>query len=318
MEESEALYKFLVEQKSHLPNLITNFIDQYKSNMVNKKEKVKKEIELDKFFKRRQNDMTKYPVQYVQTLRGGTAHVILFSDGKEYVVKWFDTKKGREKEVVNEYLIGKLAELLSLPVIPFDLVYIPEEFIKKTPELKSSKHNYSSGYQYGCVFIKNSTVFENVRENPPTNMDVKNRDMLAGITVFDQWVNNSDRGTMNVILENLSDGGYYVHMIDHGRVFPGRYQWSAQTLSETPVYNYHWPFYKWAFSLLDDQKELTLFIEKIVNLPNKSIYQVIESIPKEWNVSTKDRDALYQFLLEQKIKLPDIVDRIIQHHSNPK
>ena len=61
--------------------------------------------------------MTKYPVKYVQTLRGGTAHVILFSDGKEYVVKWFGTKKEREKEVVNEYLIGKLAELLSLPVI---------------------------------------------------------------------------------------------------------------------------------------------------------------------------------------------------------
>ncbi|MBT2602686.1 hypothetical protein J7E55_06390 [Bacillus sp. ISL-53] len=62
-------------------------------------------------------------------------------------------------------------------------------------------------------------------------------------------------------MENLSDGGYYVHMIDHGRVFPGRYQWSAQTLSETPVYNYHWP--KWAFSLLDDHKELTSFIEKM-------------------------------------------------------
>ncbi|MBD8135590.1 HipA family kinase [Peribacillus frigoritolerans] len=262
--------------------------------------------------------MTKYPVKYVQTLRGGTAHVILFSDGKEYVVKWFDTKKGREKEVVNEYLIGKLAELLSLPVIPFDLVYIPEDFIKKTPELQSTQHNYSSGYQYGCVFIRNSTVFENVRENPPTKTDVKNRDMLAGITVFDQWVNNSDRGTMNVILENLSDGGYYVHMIDHGRVFPGRYQWSAQTLSETPVYNYHWPFYKWAFSLLNDHKELTSFIEKIVKLPNKSIYQVIESIPKEWNVKTKDRDALYKFLLEQKNKLPEIVERIIQHHSNPK
>jgi hypothetical protein len=262
--------------------------------------------------------MTKYPVKYVQTLRGGTAHVILFSDGKEYVVKWFDAKKGREKEVVNEYLIGKLAELLSLPVIPFDLVFIPEEFIKKTPELQSTKLNYSSGYQYGCVFIENSTVFENVRVNPPTKTDVKNRDMLAGITVFDQWVNNSDRGTMNVILEILNDGGYYVHMIDHGRVFPGRYQWSAQTLSESPVYNYHWPFYKWTFSLLDDHKELTSFIEKIVKLPNKSIYQVIESIPKEWNVKTKDRDALYKFLLEQKNKLPEIVERIIQHHSNPK
>ncbi|MBR8644038.1 hypothetical protein KEH51_02880 [[Brevibacterium] frigoritolerans] len=53
-------------------------------------------------------------------------------------------------------------------------------------------------------------------------------------------------------------------------------------------------------------------------MPNESIYQVIESIPKEWNVKTKDRDALYQFLLEQKNKLPEIVERIIQHHSNPK
>ncbi|MGG3559205.1 hypothetical protein ABES23_21570 [Peribacillus frigoritolerans] len=116
----------------------------------------------------------------------------------------------------------------------------------------------------------------------------------------------------------ISEGANYVHMIDHGRVFPGRYQWSAQTLSETQVYNYHWPFYKWAFSLLDDHKELTSFIEKIVKLPNKSIYQVIESIPKERNVKTKDRDALYKFLLEQKNKIPEIVERIIQHHSSPK
>lgn len=257
-----------------------------------------------------------YPVKYVQALRGGTAHVILFSNGKEYVVKWYGIKKGREKEVVNEFVIGKLAELLSLPVIPFELVYIPEEFIKKTPELHSKKQRYNSGYHYGCIFIESAMVFEDVRMNPPSKTEVKNRDMLAGITVFDQWVNNSDRGTMNVILEPLDGGQYYVHMIDHGRVFPGRYQWSMKTLTEEPVYNFNWPFYQWATSLLHNSNELTSFAEKIINLPNELIYEVIQSIPKEWYVSKEDREALYNFLLDQKKNLPTVITNIINYYSN--
>ncbi|MFJ8266141.1 HipA family kinase [Peribacillus asahii] len=261
---------------------------------------------------------SKYPVKYVQSLRGETAHVIFFSDGKKYVVKWHGTTKERGKEVVNEYVIGKLAGLFSLPVIPFELVYIPNEFIEKTPELQSENYKYSSGHQYGCVFIENAVVFEDVREAPPSRTEVKNHDMFAGITVFDQWVNNSDRGTTNVILEPLVEGGYYVHMIDHGRCFPGRYQWSAQTLSEEPEYNFHWPFYKWVYSLLNDYKELTSFAEKIIGLPNKLIYEVIQSIPEEWHVSTEDREALYKFFLEQKSNLPDIVASIINYSSNIK
>ena len=264
------------------------------------------------------NKQSKYPVKYVQELRGGTAHVILFSDGKKYVVKWYGIKKEREKEVVNEYVIGKLAELFSLPVVPFELVYIPEEFINKTPEFQSKKQKYSAGYQYACIFIENAIVFEDVRMNPPSKTEVKNRDMLAGITVFDQWVNNSDRGTMNVMLEHLDEGNYYVHMIDHGRVFPGRYQWSAQTLMEKPVYNFNWPFYKWATSLLDNGQELTSFAEKIISFPNELIYEVIQSIPKEWHVNKEDREALYKFLLEQKSNLPDIVANIINYYSNLK
>ncbi|MEH7418622.1 HipA family kinase [Neobacillus drentensis] len=257
-----------------------------------------------------------YPVQYIQGLIGGTAHVILFSNGKKYVVKWFDVYKRRGKEVINEYLIGKLAQLLSLPVVPFQLVYIPKEFIKRTPELHSTIYHYTAGIHYGCEFIENSTVFANVRETPPTKKEVKNRDMLAGIMVFDQWVNNSDRGTQNVLFEILGDGGYYVHMIDHGRVFPGRYEWSAQTLIEEPVYNYHWPFYIWTYTLLDSPNELTSYIDTIVVLPNESIYEIIQSIPKEWKVRGEDKEALYQFLLKQKSNLPEIVDQIIEYHNN--
>jgi hypothetical protein len=257
-----------------------------------------------------------YPVKYIQTLRGGTAHVIHFSDGINYVVKWNAVNQIREKEVVNEYVIGKLAELLSLPTIPFRLVYITEEFIQKTPELQSKKFNYSPGYQYGCVFIENSLAFEDVRNSPPTKEQVKNRDMLAGITVFDQWVVNTDRGTLNVLLEKVDKDGFYVYMIDHGRCFPGRYQWSAKTLGMKEEYKYHWPFYSWAFSLLDNHTELTEFVEKIENLSPDLIYNVIQSIPNNWNVSTEDKDALYKFLIDQRRKLPGIVNDIINYYSN--
>ncbi|KHF41621.1 HipA family kinase [Halalkalibacter okhensis] len=256
-----------------------------------------------------------HPVKYVETLRGGTAHVILFSDGKKYVVKWFGVKKARGKEVVNEYVVSKLAQLLSLPIVPFKLVYIPEDFLKNTPQLHKKKQSYHSGIHYACVFIENSTVFENVRQSLPSKTEVKNRDMLAGVTVFDQWLNNSDRGTMNVILERLSDERYYVHMIDHGRCFPGGYQWTSKTLMNEPVYTYHWPFYKWVYSLLHDAQELTSYIDNIVDLPNESIYEVIQSIPNEWNVDTEDKEALYQFLLKQKKDLPNIINTIIEYQG---
>jgi hypothetical protein len=187
-----------------------------------------------------------------------------------------------------------------------------------TPELQSKHYTYRSGFQYACLFIENSMVFEEVRENPPTKSEVKNRDILAGITVFDQWVNNSDRGTKNVILERLDEGGYYVQMIDHGRVFPGRYEWTTQTLTQKPEYNYHWPFYNWTYSMLNSPQELTSFIDKIVNLPNESIYEVIHSLPDEWNISLEEKEALYMFLLNQKKNLPKIVESIIHYHSSGK
>lgn len=261
-------------------------------------------------------EQSKNPVAFIQTLDGGSAHVILFSDGKKYVIKWNGTRKKRAREVVNEYVVGKLAELLSLPVVPFELVNMPKEFIKKTPELKSKKYKFSSGCHFCSLFIENSIVFGDVSENPPSKGEVKNREMLAGMSVFDQWVHNFDRTMSNLLLEHLSEGGFYVRMIDHGRCFPGEYTWSSQTLSLIREYKPDYQeAYRWVISLLDDQKVLA-FVETIISLPNKSIYEVIQSIPKEWQVSAEDREALYQFLVEQKNHLPNVIAGMIDYYDH--
>lgn len=246
-----------------------------------------------------------YPVKYVQAIKERGPHVILFNDGKEYVVKW-KSSSTRKKEVVNEYVVSRLATLLSLPVIPFELVYITKEFIEKTPELNSGKDDYRSGYHYGCLFIENSIVFADLTDASPSKLEVINRDGLAGMILFDQWVYNSDRNINNLLLEPLENGTYFAHMIDHGRCFPGRYKWSSQTLCQKPEYRVYNHVYRWCFTLLDNPEPLISSVQKIVSLPNESILEIIQSIPEEWEVSEEEKEALYQYLVRQKSHLPNI------------
>ncbi|WP_198020568.1 HipA family kinase [Anoxybacteroides tepidamans] len=256
----------------------------------------------------------KSPVKFIQTLRGGTAHVLLFSDGNKYVVKWNGVAKKREKEVINEYVAAQLAKLLSLPVPPFELVYIPAEFIDNTPELHSKKYEFCPGCHYACLFIENSSELRKLKPLP-SQTEIQNSEILARMLVFDQWINNTDRTMSNVLLERLSDGNFYVHMIDHGKCFLGGYNWSAKTLRKDLKHKTRYQeTYQWAFSIIHEE-HLTSFVEMIVSLPNESIYEAVQSIPKEWAVTKEESEALYQFLVKQKTHLPTIITYLISQYK---
>ncbi|WP_102349258.1 HipA family kinase [Bacillus sp. Marseille-P3661] len=247
-----------------------------------------------------------YPVQYVQAVTGGTAHVILCSDGNQYVMK-MNTVSKRPKEMVNEYVFGKLAKLLSLPVIPFELIQLNEEFIKSTPALYANKPNYDPRLRYGSLVIENSIVFADKLETPPSKQEIINRNMLAGMIIFDQWVYNSNRSINNLLLQHTDKGGYYVHMINHDRCFPGGYRWNAKTIgSQKPEYRMLNQVYRWCYSMLDDDKLLVKFAERIKALPNEWIYEVIVSIPDEWEVTSEERETLYQYLIKEKVRMPKV------------
>lgn len=125
-------------------------------------------------------------------------------------MKWNGTEKKSQRSS-NEYVVDNLAMFLSLPVVPFELVYIPDKFIKKIPTLHSKKYKFSSGCEYVCLFIDNRIVLDEVFKAFPSKTKVKNHDMLTGMVVFDLWVNNIDRTMSNLLLEHLSEGGYFVH-----------------------------------------------------------------------------------------------------------
>lgn len=254
-------------------------------------------------------------MEFLQTLRGGTAHVILFSDNRKYVVKWHRTHKKRAKEVINEYVVSTLAMLLSLPVVPFDIVYISEEFLQKTPQLHSEKYTFRAGYHFACLYIEKSITLHEV-EQLPSQEKVENCKMLAAMAVFDHWVNNIDRTKSNILLQPIRKDMFYFHMIDHGKCFPGGYKWTPKTLREKQ--NYHIKYqatYQWVNSIVN-KAHYSAFLTTIASFPNVLIREVIDSIPEEWNVTKDERESLYQFLVKRKSQLSIIIINFIDYYGD--
>jgi hypothetical protein len=76
---------------------------------------------------------------------------------------------------------------------------------------------------------------------------------------------------------------------------------------------YNTVVYKWAMTFLKDW-QFTSFIRRITSLSDKAINKVIYSLPSDWNVSRKEKDAFVAFLAKQKKSLPDLVSQFIRQY----
>lgn len=250
--------------------------------------------------------MTRYlkPILHLQQLPKGRSkpQLIRFNNGKEYVVKFINNKSGT-RVLVNEYVAGKLAQLLSLPVVPFRVVYIAKKFINENPTL--FEHNFQSGYQLASLYITDSAVLKKFLPlDQIYEIKISNRDKLAGIIAFDYWIGNYDRNRSNVLLKLLPNGEYHCYMIDHGHVF-GKSSWTIETLKEIiPNMATSWrKVHSRFFSMLQGKEDIATHIDKIMKVPDQMIHQIVHSIPRDWDVSDQEKEALAEYLIQSKKSL---------------
>lgn len=255
------------------------------------------------------------PIQYLKTLEGNYAHQYLFNDGKEYVVKFQRVRKYRKREVVNEWLAANLARLLELPALTTNIVYMPDAALADLPVHRNSA--YKSGKHLAVPFLPHVKSYLELHE-PLEKSSLNNHEHLSGMLLFDQWINNNDRSRTNILFEEKKDGTYFFWMIDHGRCFPGAYEWNAETLAQEPVYRVHMPVYKWACSLLDGPDPLYKYCEKIMNVSPDLIWSLLNQIPSEWEVSQAEKEKLLAFLKRERLhELPKLViDANSEHLSS--
>ncbi len=251
-------------------------------------------------------------IRYIETLPGKAAHLFLFSDGNRYAVKCKNNFHGT-RELVNEYVVARLGQLLNLPVVPFEIVTMTEKQIQQIPK-KFSSH-YQPGKQFASLFIDNCIGLAKKPPRPTIN-ELNNPHILAGILVFDYWVHDADRTKSNILLKRHPDGQYDIHMIDHGKCFPGGYKWNAETLQKSKKFKKESIVHVWTVDMLNDLNIITSYIEKILALSDVSIEEVIQDIPVDWNVSNENKVALFKYLKERKKTLAESVYTFVKKYLN--
>lgn len=254
------------------------------------------------------------PTTFIKSLKGKSLpQLIRFSDGNDYVIKFSGNPQGM-KILINEYIASQLAAILSLSTPSYSLVHISEQFIRENPVLSS--FSFVGGVQFSSRYIEHCKQIPKYPPFPERDQ-ILNQEVLAGIVVFDYWLSNSDRSRRNLLLQQNHRGNVQIQLIDHGNCFSGNTNWDVKSLVKPPKLKFR-TVHKWCLSLLRNKDEILLFIEKVKKIPDDLIYSIIGSIPDEWNVTKREKESLYTYLVKGKTKLPNLLDQISSTYFIPK
>lgn len=148
----------------------------------------------------------------------------------------------------------------------------------------------------------------------PGDMDRRNMVMsdlkpLAGIAVLDILLNNYDRcpGNSNILMVR-EDGRHRINLIDLGNCF-GSAVWSLGNIADPrlPDISTCLPYDKQISFLFSSIKRPTLFeeyLDRLAGLNKARLQEIVASIPDEWGVSGRVREALVDFISLRAQQMP--------------
>jgi hypothetical protein len=244
------------------------------------------------------------PIAYRKKLEGkSNAHLITFDDGRNYVVKFYQQEF--EKSLPNEWVSYCLARYLGLPVPFAQLVEIPQNFISSIPELSQMT---AAKFQFASLYIPDCLNGHQVTDVSK----IINHDALAGIIVFDYWLNNRDRTRKNILLHGESLDSYHLWMIDHAEVF-GSYNWRCSDLGDLNNKILKSATHKFMVNFIKDEQEFAKYIELIQTIPIFLIEEIVSIIPDDWGITKEEKKAMVSSLVIRRTKiLPKVMKRFIK------
>jgi hypothetical protein len=249
------------------------------------------------------------PLAYKKTLEGkSNAHLITFSDGRDYVVKYF--QPGYEKTLANEWVAYCFARYLNLPIPFARLVEIPVSFSTQVPELAQMTYTQ---FQFASVYVPDCYDAHQV----PAVSNIINHQSLAAIILFDYWLCNRDRTRKNIILCEDTANFYQLWIIDHAEVF-NSYNWLQSDLEALPVAIMKSATHQLMASFIKDEQDFTEQLEIIQTLPIYLIEEIVALIPDDWAVTKEERKAIVSTLVARRKKnLPELMQKFIKKVYQP-
>jgi hypothetical protein len=249
------------------------------------------------------------PTQYRKKLEGkSNAHLISFNDGRDYVVKFFQT--GFERTLPNEWIGYCLARYLGLPTPFAQIVSIPQEFCSQIPELAEMN---IVDYQFASLYVPDCFDGHQVVHVPK----IINHQSLASIILFDYWLCNKDRTRKNIILCEETPNSYQLWAIDHAEIL-GSYDWQQIDLDILPIQLMKSATHQLMAKFIDNEQALTEQLDIIQKIPILLLEEIVALIPEEWMVTKEERKAIVTSLVNRRRRdLPKLMQTFIHKIYRP-
>lgn len=215
-------------------------------------------------------------------------------DGNKYVVK-FHNNPISCRVLISELFAAKLGKIIGLCFPTSDLIVIKDPIIRSNHELltlgvKPGLH-FASSFLDGAEYVGKNRLHK-----------VANVSDMAGVVLFDHIFHNADRAKnqKNLLLRE-EDSSYRIYAIDNSHLFKTSH-WTQETFQKlgTKIKVYHFQHYR---ALLNDHLNATDFLhykDKMKNITEQTIDDIIKEIPLEWLPEDRDRLAFSSYV---KIRL---------------
>ncbi|HXZ13302.1 MAG TPA: HipA family kinase [Candidatus Sulfotelmatobacter sp.] len=224
-------------------------------------------------------------------------HVLTGDDGNNYVVK-FQRDCAVDRTLVNEQVVGAIAETLTVPFPGIAHVRISADLVANSPELAAL--NLVAGLYLGSrelplAFDLNRVAVQDVVQK------IVNRDEAAGAIAMDTYVWNTDRNNAgNLLVEPTQEAHKYrFYVIDHGHCFGGP-NWTELQLGVQAPQAYNIPTHAVLRSLADAAANGEYWLAQIEALPELELDQIVDDVPAEWNFQAGSNRVLKEYLRERK------------------
>lgn len=216
----------------------------------------------------------------VGKLQGSSRSLLLVDgDSKIWVAKFLNNPQ-HARVVINEYLGTRIAADLGLSVPKCSLISVNAEVFRKAQRAQVLSSSEAKAYEPGIAFASAyaglgrwQKTFDFVPANDWHRVD--NRAELAGMLVFDAWVQNTDRRQAVYVQEDRSRSLKAI-WIDQGNCF-GDVRWQlnlhspSSLCSDNPVY-----------ASLAGWRDLEPWLDRVQDISPERIYQIVTELPSEW------------------------------------
>lgn len=222
------------------------------------------------------DDVVPNVIEIVRRINEGSTQPFLCKcdDGLLYVLK--SKPSMPPKNLLAEFIAGCLAQCVGLPLPEFKVVYVPEDLVEYSPELKNE---ICSGHAFASKYIDGAVALTFTQSRNETIIPIEQQKLIYA---FDRWVLNADRtltrkgGNVN-ILYDVGNDQYY--LIDHNLSFD-----ENAGPDDFSVHVYGPGNRMWEYDMLDRLDYRRKLAECYFNLP-----AIVIGAPEEWK---EDEDFL--------------------------